>query len=81
MDGLWHRGTAFGSNGYFIDAGYDLTPLSHHVLTTDGILGRDTLGETAPMVQPAGKRRRGPRAAGAPIDRQAPLLTPAGGLP
>jgi hypothetical protein len=41
--GLWSRDTPFGGNGYFIDVGYDGTPLSHHVLTTDGILGRDTL--------------------------------------
>jgi hypothetical protein len=43
--GLWSRDTPFGENGYFIDRGYDGTPLSHHVLTTDGILGRDTLPE------------------------------------
>jgi len=41
--GLWSRDTPFGEDGYFIDLGYDGTPLSHHVLTTDGILGRDTL--------------------------------------
>jgi len=49
VDGLWHRGTPFGAGGYFIDEGFDGVPLSHHVLTTDGILGRDTLGGTAPM--------------------------------
>jgi hypothetical protein len=43
-DGLWHRGTPFGDDGYLISAGFDGVPLSHHVLTTDGILGRDTLG-------------------------------------
>jgi len=41
--GLWSRDTPFGEDGYFIEYGYDGTPLSHHVLTTDGILGRDTL--------------------------------------
>jgi type II secretory pathway pseudopilin PulG len=41
--GLWSRDTPFGEDGYFIDLGYDGTLLSHHVLTTDGILGRDTL--------------------------------------
>ncbi len=35
VDGLWH--------------GFDGFPLSYHVLTTDGILGRDTLGEGSPM--------------------------------
>ena len=51
VDGLWHRGTPFntyrdpgGPGGYFIEYGYDGVPLSHHILTTDGILGRDTLG-------------------------------------
>jgi len=41
--GLWSRDTPFGEDGYFIEYGYDGTPFSHHVLTTDGILGRDTL--------------------------------------
>ena len=49
VDGLWHRGTSFGAGGYFIDSGFDGVPLSHHVLTTDGILGRDTLGESSPI--------------------------------
>ncbi len=44
VDGLWHRGTPFGDDGYYISFGYDGAPLSHHILTTDGILGRDTLG-------------------------------------
>ncbi|MCH8343831.1 MAG: prepilin-type N-terminal cleavage/methylation domain-containing protein [Planctomycetes bacterium] len=48
VDGLWHRGTPFGEDGYFIQFGYDGVPLSHHILTTDGILGRDTLAETPP---------------------------------
>ncbi len=48
VDGLWHRGTPFGEDGYYISAGYDGVPLSHHILTTDGILGRDTLAETPP---------------------------------
>ncbi len=57
VDGLWSRDTPFGANGYFIDFGYDGTPLSHHVLTTDGILGRDILG---PALRPllARKKRR-----------------------
>jgi hypothetical protein len=49
VDGLWHRGTPFGADGYFIPDGFDFVPLSHHVLTTDGILGRDTLGGAVPM--------------------------------
>ncbi len=58
VDGLWHRGTPFGAGGYFIDFGFDGVPLSHHVLTTDGILGRDTLGETSPMSSLVPQRRR-----------------------
>ncbi len=49
VDGLWHRGTPFGEDGYYISFGYDGVPLSHHILTTDGILGRDTLGGNPPM--------------------------------
>ena len=49
VDGLWHRGTPFGEDGYYISFGYDGVPLSHHILTTDGILGRDTLGGDPPM--------------------------------
>lgn len=41
VDGLWHRGTSFGDDGYFIPDAFDEAELSHHVLTTDGILGRD----------------------------------------
>ncbi|MHC4991727.1 MAG: prepilin-type N-terminal cleavage/methylation domain-containing protein [Planctomycetota bacterium] len=48
VDGLWHRGTSFGDDGYLNGDGYDSVELSHHVLTTDGILGRDTLGGAAP---------------------------------
>ena len=49
VDGLWHRGTPFGEGGFFIAQGYDGVPLSHHILTTDGIKGRDTLGEQRPL--------------------------------
>jgi len=42
-EGLWHRGTPFGVNGYGGSQSFDGTILSHHVLTTDGILGRDTV--------------------------------------
>ena len=58
VDGLWHRGTPFGENGFFIDTGYDGAPLSHHILTTDGILGRDTLGTTPPTPLSAPDRRQ-----------------------
>jgi hypothetical protein len=62
VDGLWHRGTSFGANGYLIDVSYDYVPLSHHVLTTDGILGRDTLNGASPiqLAAPAEPRRGAP---------------------
>ena len=41
--GLWSRDTPFGSDGYYLDIAYEATDLSHHIFTTDGILGRDTL--------------------------------------
>jgi hypothetical protein len=42
--GLWHRGTPWGSNGYLMSTSWDfLAETSFHILTTDGILGRDTL--------------------------------------
>ena len=46
--GLWHRATPCGANGWYTTgAGYDplvdMKPTSFHMLTTDGILGRDIL--------------------------------------
>jgi type II secretory pathway pseudopilin PulG len=43
--GLWTRDTPMGPEGYFIEFGYDLANTSFHILTTDGIKGRDTLAE------------------------------------
>jgi prepilin-type N-terminal cleavage/methylation domain-containing protein len=50
--GLWSRDTPFGGDpsgptgGYFMDISYDsLSFTSFHVLTTDGIRGRDKLGD------------------------------------
>ncbi len=40
--GTWRRDAM--DNGYFIDQGYDWANTSFHILTTDGILGRDKLG-------------------------------------
>ncbi len=44
VDGLWSRDTPFGEDGYRGEASFDGTIVSHHILTTGGILGRDTLG-------------------------------------
>ncbi len=43
--GLWSRDTPFGADGYFIADGYDFAETSYHILTIDGIRGRDTVGE------------------------------------
>ena len=43
--GLWSRDTPMGADGYFIDFGYDFSETSFHVLTTDGIRGRDKIGD------------------------------------
>jgi prepilin-type N-terminal cleavage/methylation domain-containing protein len=41
--GLWSRDTPMGGDGYFIAEGYDFAATSFHVLTTEGVRGRDTL--------------------------------------
>ncbi len=40
---LWSRDTPFGVSGYFGYDGYDFTLTSYHILTADGIRGRDTV--------------------------------------
>jgi hypothetical protein len=43
--GLWHRGTPLGANGYYNQLAYDMVVDSaYHILTVDGILGRDFIG-------------------------------------
>ncbi len=44
-EGLWTRDTPFGTAGYFIGEGYDFAETSYHILTTNGIRGRDTVGQ------------------------------------
>ena len=44
-DGLWSRDTPLGTNGYFIDASYDDAATSYHILTSEGIRGRDFIAE------------------------------------
>jgi prepilin-type N-terminal cleavage/methylation domain-containing protein len=41
--GLWNV-LCMGAAGYFSDVSYDWSRTSYHVLTTDGILGRDVFG-------------------------------------
>ena len=44
--GLWSRDTEpYGQDGYYIDYGYDFAETSFHILTTDGIRGRDKVGD------------------------------------
>jgi hypothetical protein len=53
--GLWSRDTPWGANGYLSEFAYDPIQLSHVILTTDGIRGRDTLagagGSPAPRAR------------------------------
>ena len=44
VDGLWSQDTPFGEEGYFGQFSEEGLSVSHHVLTTDGIRGRDLLG-------------------------------------
>ena len=43
--GLWSKDTDLGADGYLIEYGYDQADTSFHILTTDGIRGRDILGD------------------------------------
>ena len=43
--GLWHKQTNFGTEGYYSDAAYDFANTSFHILTTEGIRGRDILAD------------------------------------
>ncbi|HMN96057.1 MAG TPA: type II secretion system protein [Phycisphaerales bacterium] len=43
--GLWSRDTPYGQNGYFYGQRYDfIVNTSFHILTLEGILGRDIIG-------------------------------------
>ncbi|NNE48194.1 MAG: hypothetical protein HKN37_16195, partial [Rhodothermales bacterium] len=48
--GLWSRDTPFGEEGYFISEGFDQAETSFHILTTDGILGRDVSADGGPKI-------------------------------
>jgi len=41
--GLWSRDTPFGADGYWSSRSYDNAHTSFHILTTDGIRGRDII--------------------------------------
>ena len=44
--GLWSRDTPWGEDGYLVGDSWDfLANTSFHILTTDGILGRDTMAK------------------------------------
>ncbi|MFO0875320.1 MAG: prepilin-type N-terminal cleavage/methylation domain-containing protein [Phycisphaerales bacterium] len=83
--GLWTRDTPMGTNGYYGAQSYDGTLVSHHVLTANGILGRDVLYAAAPSKDArdggvAGDHAdRGPHGAApgaAPTRRPRPLAPP-----
>jgi hypothetical protein len=42
--GLWSRDTSLLEDGYLISDGYDFAETSYHILTIDGVRGRDTTG-------------------------------------
>ncbi len=42
--GLWSRDTPFGEEGYFIPDAYDFSETAYHILTINGVRGRDTVG-------------------------------------
>ena len=43
--GLWSRDSPLGTNGYYGNYAYDnIVDTSYHILTTDGIMGRDVIG-------------------------------------
>ena len=43
--GLWSRDTQWGTNGYYGNYSYDnIVNTAYHILTTDGLLGRDVIG-------------------------------------
>jgi len=43
--GLWSKDTQWGDDGFWISRSYDDAATSFHVLTTDGIKGRDIMAE------------------------------------
>jgi hypothetical protein len=61
FDGLWSRSTPFGEDGYFGEVSFDGTRVSHHVLTADGILGRDTVNPGDFDAPAAGRPMASPR--------------------
>ncbi len=43
--GLWNKDTPWGEDGYLSEYGYDQAETSYHILTTNGIRGRDVAGD------------------------------------
>ncbi|MAJ47825.1 MAG: hypothetical protein CBC35_11255 [Planctomycetes bacterium TMED75] len=46
QNGLWSRDTPLGATGYRGEYSFDDTIVSHHILTTEGIRGRDILSRS-----------------------------------
>lgn len=82
--GLWTRDTPLGANGYYGAQSYDGTLVSHHVLTANGILGRDVLNVAKPSKDrggglasgPNGHTGRGSATTGATARRTGPIPAP-----
>ena len=75
--GLWSKDTRWGDDGYLNSYGYDPVETSFHILTTDGIRGRDILEHGVPRPT----RGRVSWFAGSPPPRRSPWSTnTAGGL-
>lgn len=53
--GLWKRDTPAGDDGYMCGCSFDSTYTSFHILTTDGILGRDVIRRSPQSVQWRGR--------------------------
>ncbi len=72
--GLWTRDTPLGAHGYYGDQSWDGFVTGHHVLTADGIRGRDILTSKPSGVGGAGLPRSTRRTEPAPIVTQPELM-------
>lgn len=83
--GLWTRDTPLGASGYFGAQSFDGTLVSHHILTADGILGRDVLNTMASQgLDGSGHPSQGQHRTRAPQSTSAamkPLVRPPGSAP
>ncbi len=43
--GLWSRDTPFMAEGFYMEEAYGFVETSYHILTIEGVRGRDTVGK------------------------------------